>query len=376
MNFTHYVPTKIYFGTGISRQISDIIRQLPVKNIFIVTGTNIRSKTPILHGIIKQLRGYRLSIFSEVVSNPDIYQVAQCMRRIVQTKAQCVIGLGGGSVLDLAKAAALLISNPGRPEEYFLSGKEIHHTGLPVVAIPTTAGTSSEITPFSVITFPERKSKITLNHNLLYPVYALVDPLLCIYAPRMVSASSGLDVLSHAFEAYWNKRSTPFTDLYAVEAIRIVFKKLVTACKGIGKKRSHAVEQMCLAALYAGFSFSQTKTTGPHAVSYPLTTLFGIPHGLACSLTLAEFYRFNMRALMNKNKSLMQPVNAKTPRAIARSITRLISDVGFKTKLRDYGITKSNIPAIIRHAYLPAKFKHNPCRINRQNLRSIITNIL
>lgn len=374
--FRHYIPTDVYFGRGIINELPDIVRTMRPKRLLIVTGRNIYAKTRIISSITKKLKGYRIKICADVTSNPDIEQVEMVIGVIRRFRADAVIGIGGGSVLDLAKASARLWRVTGNIRRYFLKARIIKDPGLPMIAIPTTAGTSSEVTPFSVITFPEKQTKITLHDEQSYPCIAVVDPDLMLTAPGHVIASSGLDVLSHAFEAFWNKRSTPITDLYAVRSIQLVFAHLKNAFAGPRPVRIVALEKMALAALCAGYAFSQTKTTGPHAISYPLTTLFGIPHGLACSLTLAEFFQYNARSLKPKMHLLKDAVHDDRPARIAGKIKRLMRSVGCKTRLRDYGITVKDIPVILKQAYLPEKFKGNPRTITRHCLKRIIRTVL
>jgi alcohol dehydrogenase len=375
MRFQFFIPTKIFFGRNSIELLPHIIAETKARSICLVTGKNILKKTGIVKRIRALLKGVTICVQSNVTENPTISQVKECLADIKNCKPDIVLAIGGGSVLDLAKAAALLARQPAKPEDYFFGKAAVVRAGYPVIAMPTTAGTSSEITPFSVITFPEKGTKITLNTTKLCPAYAVIDPLLGSSAPRQVIASSGIDVLSHAMEAFCNIQANPLTDRCAVEAMSIVFLYAEKAYAGHGAVQRKALEQMSLACIYAGFAFAHTKTTLSHAISYPLTTFFNVSHGLACGLSLAAFFQFTAPAIRSKMRLLEQALGVSGPAAVVKKINALMKGMGCKTRLREFNITQHDLKKIASYAHIPQKLKNMPRPISKNQLQQLLLKI-
>ena len=198
-----------------------------------------------------------------------------------------VIAIGGGSVLDAAKFMSLMAKHGGNVSDY-IGGREPPGGGYPLYAVPTTPGTSSEITPYSIVTLDQIKNKVGLRHPSLYPKGAVIDPQLTISLPGDQTAATGLDILSHAVESYWAIRSNPLTREMSLNSVRLVRKNIIGAFED-GSVREHR-EGISLASVLAGLAFSNTGTTVCHSISYPVTYDTGLPHGIAVAITLGPTF--------------------------------------------------------------------------------------
>jgi phosphonate metabolism-associated iron-containing alcohol dehydrogenase len=247
----------------------------------------------ITRAIQSALPGACLGIVDSVPPNPSIsYVLAHHNPAIV---ADFIIALGGGSVMDAAKAFAALCGKTASEASFLAMLEKPDGFDLSnppkIIAIPTTSGTGSEITRWATI-WSQQGQKYSLSHPALMPAHALLDSALCLSMPSLVTLTGGLDALSHACEALWNNSHTSESDRYAQLAIRLLVKNLPAALADPGN--STIRENMQQAALYAGYAMSITKTAIAHSISYPLTGEFDIPHGIACSFTLPEVMEFNL----------------------------------------------------------------------------------
>lgn len=272
--------TQIVFGWGSFQEIGSLI---PGGRSFVVMGSSSPRQEALLEGLRSGLRG-DIEVFKGVEPNPFTDTVDRGAKEMARFAPDQVIAIGGGSVMDAAKAMALVAHSGGSVEEYLRGARPIDGMGVPLYTVPTTPGTSSEITPFSVITTREGRTKLGLRAPSLYPTRAIIDPSMTVSLPPDQTASTGFDILSHAFESYWSRKSTPVTKRFSLEAVRLVRENLTGAVRD-GSVRTFR-EGMSLASVFAGMAFSNTGTTICHALSYPVTYDTGLPHGFACALSL------------------------------------------------------------------------------------------
>ena len=251
------------------------------------------ARRPAVSQICAALGGSNLGVIDSVPPNPTIPYMLSCHQPA--RKPRVIIALGGGSVMDAAKAFAAL-SGRAASEESFLAmlekpdGFELSQPPA-IIAIPTTSGTGSEVTRWATI-WSRTGKKYSLSHPALMPAHAVLDARLCMSMPRMVTLTAGLDAFSHACEALWNNGHTPESDIYAQRAIALLVAHLPAALAQPDNITVRAHMQQ--AALYAGYAMSITKTALAHSISYPLTGELNIPHGIACSFTLPEVMEFNL----------------------------------------------------------------------------------
>jgi phosphonate metabolism-associated iron-containing alcohol dehydrogenase len=365
-----YQPTKIVFGDGVLSQLPDCVDSLGCTRPLIVCGRKSMREHGVIDRVEELLRGLDLSIFDSVEENPSVETADACAEVVRSSGRDIVIGLGGGSALDVARAAAMLAANPGSVVDY-LEGRAIEASILPLLAIPTTAGTGSEVTAWSVLTWTRRKQSIRPPDG--WAKIALVDPELTHTMPPALTASTGMDAFSHAIEAYWNKNAQPISDLLALEAMSLVFGSLRIAC---AEPRDHeAREKMALASLLAGLAFSQTLTAAVHTVSYPLTTRFGVAHGAACSILIPPFVMYNSEVMGKRLGRLLEIADSDPADGFARAIEGLAADCGLPTRLGEIGVGEADLAVIIRESF-SANIKNNPRELAPESLRGILQSVL
>jgi phosphonate metabolism-associated iron-containing alcohol dehydrogenase len=286
-----------------------------------------------------------------------------------------VIGIGGGSVLDFAKSVAFMA---GQQESLwaFLTHKNVapSRPGLPLIAIPTTSGTGSEVTPWATVWDFQENKKYSLSDPRMFARHAIVDPSLTLSLPPHITAYTGYDALSQALEAYWSRYANPVSDLFALEAIHLLLAHLGPVVEN-PDCLEHRVA-LAKASLYDGLAFSNTKTTAVHAVSYPMTLHYGVPHGVACSLTLAEFWQYNVEAIdPAKVVRLLAAAGEQTSEAFAERLRALAHQIGLPVTLAEAGIPREGIDVILDEGFHPERVVNNPRQLTRKDLREILERI-
>ena len=287
------VPPEIHAGRGALQRLPEVLRALQVRRATLVTDRVMRASSWIeeLTALAGQADA-QLSVFGDLAGEPTTREVDGALQVIRSAGAEAVIGFGGGSALDTAKSAAILATNPGVLPDYEGSDR-IPQRGLPVVAIPTTAGTGSEVTRVVVVTDSERNVKMLLTSTRLIPAAAIVAPEPTVTMPKPITASTGLDALTHAIEAYVSRRRQPLTDALALDAMARVSSSLVRAYTV--PDDLEAREQMCTAALHAGMAFHNASVALVHGMSRPIGAHFHVPHGLANAMLLPAVMAFSVK---------------------------------------------------------------------------------
>jgi alcohol dehydrogenase len=331
-------------------------------------------KSGVLDRVRKLLAGYSPVIYGGVLPNPDTGTIDAGVGLAKKNSCQAVLAIGGGSVIDTAKAIAVIVKNGGRAADYLNGRRRILSGGLGLAAVPTTAGSGSEVTPFCVINSSRQKRKVTLQNDYLYPRIAVLDPELTVSLPGRETAISGMDALSHSMEAYWSVNSNAISDGFALASIRMVFANLKEACTN--PHDILARSGMLKASLYAGLAFGNTKTTAVHSVSYPITYFFGVPHGLACAVTLAAFIRYNLPALGKRKKEFFRACGEKAAGGCARRVEELMKAIGLPARLTDLGINASCMDRIIEYGFTPDRVKNNPRKLTKTGLRKILVSLI
>ena len=375
MRWNYYLPTRIFLGSGILNNLADYLKLLDTtRNVLLVTGRKAMKKYGYTNKVLRLLKDYQVFIFNQVDPNPNTELVKNARQYAKQNNIDLVIGLGGGSVIDVAKSVAILTNNDKPLGEYLSNKEKIQHRGLSFVAIPTTAGSGSEVTRWATIWDKEKKEKKSLEHSFMYPAMALIDPAITIHLDKYTTAVTGLDVLSHAVEAYWSRNSQPISDMFAREAIILVFGNLERAHQNPHELKFR--ENMSKASLFAGLAFSNTKTTAAHSISYPMTAYFKIPHGLTCAITLPSLLEFNGEVVSEKALAIAKLIGAKTVSESAENIRKLIERLNLPTKLSGLGIREKDLDIIIENGFTPGRVKNNPREIARDDLYKILKNLL
>ncbi len=271
----------------------------------IVTGKHV-GKSPMYEKLVKLMEKKKIEyiVFDGITGEPTVRMIDEGLRTYREERCDFIIGLGGGSPIDSAKAIAAMVVNSGKITDYM--GKEITGDVPPVVAIPTTAGTGSEATRFTIIADQEKNIKMLLKGDCLVPQIAVIDPDFTMDMPKSVSAATGLDAFTHAVEAYTSKKAIPMTDTLAVSAIKRILEYLPKAYRNgyDGKAR----EEMSIAALEAGICINNSSVTIVHGMSRPIGTLFHVPHGLSNAMLLKACISFAMEGAYERFAKLAKAV--------------------------------------------------------------------
>jgi alcohol dehydrogenase class IV len=295
--------------------------------------------------------GLAVSLFSEVDPDPRHETVQACLGSLEGDKPGCVIGLGGGSPIDIAKTVAVMLANPGDISDY--CGVDlVPSPGAPTIIIPTTAGTGSEVTPIAILSDEREKLKKGVVSPHLMPRVAILDPELTVGLPAHITAATGMDALIHAIEAYTSVGATGMTDMLAARAMELIADNLRTAfARG---EDLAAREAMLEGSLLAGMAFANAGVTAVHAFAYPIGAQFHIPHGVANTLMLAPVMRFNLVGNLVKFAEVAelmgQPVEGLSLREAAEmaveAVLELAQDLGVPQSLRQFGVTEEHLPEL------------------------------
>ncbi|MBR0081147.1 MAG: iron-containing alcohol dehydrogenase [Clostridia bacterium] len=360
LEFLYRQPVEIRFGTGSLASLGETLRSLGASRVVVVCDRFLRARTEELRQSVPEIAG----VFSDVEENPQLSGVEAAVRLIRETNADAVVGIGGGSTMDTAKFAAAIARSDAEAIAYFCGERPFPMDRLPMIAVPTTAGTGSEVTQVSVISHGSEKK--TINNPAFMPRCAIVDPMLTVSVPPRTTMNTGLDAMAHALEGYWSRNHQPISDLTAIEAVRLVLENLETAWRdGTDLK---ARENMSLAALLGGLSFALPKTAGSHACSYPLSERYHLPHGEACAFTLDSFVRINADERL---EHLARAVGLPDTDALAERIRELKRLGGLRTKLSELG--EFDLDAVCREAAAHPLMRNNPVPMDEAALRRMFT---
>lgn len=387
---------EIIFGLHAADRLAGAVGKLACEYPLIVTDPTIR-KVGLLDGVVSCLEGSGVAfgLFDRSEPEPSIAFVDASFQEIKNKKYDAVIALGGGSVIDLGKAFALLIAFGGQIADYVGEGKVPGYT-VPIVAIPTTAGTGSSVSPTSVLTDAAANTKKGVRDNRLRPAFAIVDPLLTLSCPPFITACVGIDVLAHAVESYTAipfaylpvapeeedavvyHGAFPLTDGNARDAIALVAQNLRTA---VDQGRNvEARTNMALANILAGMAFSNAGATAVHAMALPLGAVSHAPHGLVNGLLLPHVLEYNLPVCADRLSNVAAWMGEKID-GLSRfdaalkavdHIKRLIKDIGLPSKMKDIGVKESDIrPMAETTIQLESILRLNPRKLSLEDIESI-----
>lgn len=336
MSWEFSLPVKIYFGTDEIEKLPEIIESLGYKKGVLVCSATLR-KNGVAQKLVENSNGKLVDIFDDIRPNPTTGNVNNCVRVLREHDADFAVALGGGSPMDCCKAACAIAKGDDKIESYHTGGKSINKDEvIPMIAIATTSGTGSEITNISVLTDTDKGIKAPMNDPLMYPKVAIVDPRLTLTVPPKVTASTGLDVLAHALESVWTVLHQPICESCSVTATKLVFEWLYKAyCE---PDNLDAREKMAEASIIAGVAFSNPRTAGSHACSFPLTNLYKVPHGEACAMTLDFFCHYNAEAENGHLNKFAQKCGFADAHQMADAITDLKKKMGMACTLTEIGV--------------------------------------
>ncbi len=358
LDFFYTQPVRIRFGCGSRKELSAILASLGAKRCLVVCDRFLRPTAEAMQKNMPEIA----AIFSDIEENPQLTGVTASVRLMREHGVGAVVGIGGGSTMDTAKFAAAIASESDDPLPYFKGERPFPASRLPMIAMPTTAGTGSEVTQVSVMS--NGREKKTINNPVFMPTCAIVDPELSRTVPPRTTMNTGLDAMAHALEGYWSKNHQPVSDLCAIEAVRLVLENLETAYRD-GSNLA-ARENMSLAALLGGLSFALPKTAGSHACSYPLSEDYHLPHGEACAFTLDSFVKINAD---DRLETLCHRVGLSGTDALAARIHELKALGGLKMTLSDLGTVDPD--KLAHDAAVHPLMQNNPVAMDEAALRAM-----
>jgi alcohol dehydrogenase class IV len=382
MAYSFKIPVT-YMGAGALAQSKDALFSLG-KKALIVTGKIVEKTAAVseLAGLLREL-GIGFEIFSDIPGEPTDEMVEAGVEAYRAGGCDFIIGIGGGSPVDTAKAVAAMSVLPGKIADYM--GKAVEGDLPPFAAIPTTAGTGSEATRFSVITDSKRGVKMLLAGDALLPALAIVDPAFTLSAPAGVTVATGMDALTHAIESYVSRKANELSDLYALSAVRRIFKWLPEAY--MNGKNSLAREKMALAAYQAGVCINNASVTLVHGMSRPIGALFHVPHGISNAMLLAECMSFSLPGCPDRFAAMAKAVGAageneeegKAARAFVDALGSLAAKLNVPT-LREYGIDKTvfdaNIPKMASDAVASGSPANTQRAVSRADIEAIYKKLI
>lgn len=274
--------------------------------------------------------------------------------------------------MDCCKAACAIAKGNDKIRAYHSEGKAIcAHEAIPMIAVTTTSGTASEVTNISVLTDVEKNLKNPMNDNAMYPKIAVIDPELTLTVPPQITASTGLDVLAHAVESYWATIHQPICTACSIYSARLVFEWLERAYNN--PSDLEAREKMAEASIVAGVAFSHPRTTGSHACSFPLTNIYGVPHGEACAFTLDYFIKFNADHADSDGRitALARDCGFESPYAMADEITAMKKRMGMVCTLSEIGCTTDEQIEELTEKSMSMLMTRNPITLNKEDIREM-----
>lgn len=365
-SFSFTIPQNIKFGAGTLDLLPDLAKELGKSKGYIISGPHL-NKIGMVAKCRKALKnaGMESECFTETEGNPSTDTVVKATEGFKKSKADFIVAFGGGSPLDVAKAVAVLATYGGNIVDYEGAGKVMGPV-VPMIAIPTTAGTGSEVTAFSVITDHSRNYKLTVVSNYLLPAYVILDPDLIATVPANTAAACGIDAMVHALEAYISKAASPFSDIFAREALRLIGGSI----RDYVADRSNpaACESMMVGSLFAGIAFSNARLGNVHAMSHPVSAYFDVPHGVANAILLPTVVDFNKDAADPEkyryiygciSKDMGADINF-TPDMLATEIRMLNYELGILPTLSDIGVTSDKFEQMADDAMKSGNIQCNP----------------
>lgn len=365
-SFSFTIPQNIKFGAGTLDLLPDLAKELGKSKGYIISGPHL-NKIGMVAKCRKALKnaGMESECFTETEGNPSTDTVVKATEGFKKSKADFIVAFGGGSPLDVAKAVAVLATYGGNIVDYEGAGKVMGPV-VPMIAIPTTAGTGSEVTAFSVITDHSRNYKLTVVSNYLLPAYVILDPDLIATVPANTAAACGIDAMVHALEAYISKAASPFSDIFAREALRLIGGSI----RDYVADRSNpaACESMMVGSLFAGIAFSHARLGNVHAMSHPVSAYFDVPHGVANAILLPTVVDFNKDAADPEkyryiygciSKDMGADINF-TPDMLATEIRMLNYELGILPTLSDIGVTSDKFEQMADDAMKSGNIQCNP----------------
>jgi alcohol dehydrogenase len=381
--FTITQPTRLLFGAGAIAGLADLVKAEGGSKVFLVVDPGLKN-AGLLQKVTDPLKKAKIpfEIYDKIDPEPGLKLADAGCKLAAKSGCDCVVGVGGGSAMDVAKAISILLTNGGKAEDYLGLGK-IAKPGVPKIMVPTTAGTGAEVTFTAVFINEKTKSKGGMNGDPLYPNAALLDPELTVSLPPHVTAATGIDAFTHALEGYLSTQAHPISDMYALEAIEMISRNLPRAYANGNDLEARSA--MLMGSLLAGKALATAGVGLVHAMAYPLGGMFGISHGLANAVLLPYVVEYNLIGNPGKYAAVAEVMGYDTTdmplreaaAVVVEAIFNLNNDVGIPGSLADLGIPVEKIPEMADIALTVTRpIENNPRKPTRDEVIQVYHNAL
>lgn len=379
--FSFKIPQEIIFGKGSLEQVTQILNNHQCDNVFLISDPGLKHV-----GLVDWLEqmitkaGIGVTDFIDVQPNPTIDIVQAALKKYQDSGAKCIIALGGGSPMDVAKAVGLLATYGGNLTDY-AGAQKVPGPTVPLIAIPTTAGTGSEVTASSVITDAATNYKMAIISHYLTPTYAVLDPELIMSLPAGVAAACGVDAFIHALEAYLSKAANTFTDAMAEKAMELIGRSIRSFVAS--RDNEDAACDMMLGSTLAGIAFAWAKLGNVHAMSHPVSGFFHVAHGVANAILLPAILDYNAladrgryRVIYNYITNGEKAVDSFTPDMLGNAFRKLNQELGIPAALSEVGVTEDKIPEMAADTMKSGNILTNPRQTTIQDVEMLYRQLM
>lgn len=375
-NFTIQLPRKIIFGEGSAKEVPELVKQFGARSVIVISDPVI-SKIGLIDPLVKPIReaGIEIEVFDGVEPEPSMQAAMSVVEVARRARYDLVIGLGGGSSLDMAKLASISATNP-EPIANFIGVGKVENPGIPKILIPTTSGTGAEITMNAIISNKEEHLKLGIVTPFNIADVAVVDPLLALSMPPKVTASTGLDALTHSIESLMSIDLNPFCEPLAMDAVKLIFRSLSIAYRE-GNNLA-ARRDMSLASMLAGISLAISGVLAGHAAAYSFTVT--VPHGTGCAIALPYVMEFNAPACLPRLVAIAEAAGVSEPDEsreknafnAVQAVRKLMEEVGSPTSLKQIGIVESDIESMAKNMLtIKRLLAHNPRTFTEEDAKQL-----
>jgi alcohol dehydrogenase class IV len=366
-----YRMPEIYSGSDAAPALAKVLAELGARRVFIVTGPHVgKSAGFAALKAIAEADGRAVHVYSDTSADPSLALVEDMSAKARAFATDCVIGVGGGSPLDAAKIVSILANHDMRAAD--LVGNElVPRRTIPLLMVPTTAGTASEVTIYSILTDTEARMKAAVCSRQIVPDYAFLIPEMTYSMPPSVTAATGMDALCHASESHLSLRRNPYSDVMGLTAVKLISQNLRLAHKD--PTNAAARENMLMASLFAGLAFGNASVTAVHAFAYPLGGMHHVPHGLANSLMFAPVFRHNIPGNEERVAEIAEAFcRRRDAYALIPAVQQLKRDLGLPMSLKEAGIPESDLEAMSVNVMTVTRLLNvNPNKITLDDARRI-----
>ena len=374
---------RVNAGPGSIDSLKEVVADFNARNVLIISDKGVAGAGLIARPqALLEEAGASVCIIDDTPPEPSVEQVESILAAAQGTAWDLVIGIGGGSAMDVAKIVAVMLNNDVKLRD-LLNKAPIPHRGIPTVMVPTTAGTGSEATPNSIILVPEDELKVGIVSPKLMPDCVILDPQMTLGLPPAITASTGMDALCHAIECYTSKKGNPFSEMIALKAIRLISRSIREAFKN--GKNLDARHDMLLGAFYGGMCIATSSTTAVHALAYPLGGKYRIAHGISNAILLPYVMQFNAVGNEAKFRDIAEAMgidiarlsDAEATQAFIAALFAFNHDLEIPADLKRWNITEADLETLVEGAAKVTRLlDNNPRPMNKDDIRAIYLKLL